>query len=233
MALTYLGGLPLSACVPLLGTAVREFVRTVVDEIEAVEADARALQADVAALQGDLAGLLGDLGDPQGILENLLQQLAAGPLAYVKGIEAAIAAIVSGLTLDGLKQALLAGPTIFLQSIEAAIAQVTGKIADIQARIATVEGRIVGVLARVAALAERILALKDLQLRLGDWTATLGVAGVHAYAFTGSVAGLGAEVDGELGGGPPGGTAGDVGAGFLFIATGSASITALNKVFLP
>lgn len=81
--------------------------------------------------------------------------------------------------------------------------------------------------AAVASLVAELEASLSVALSLVE---ALGVAGIHAYRYTGQAGALGSQFQTELSGGFPGGSSSDATDGVLLATTVPAAFAALSKV---
>jgi DNA repair exonuclease SbcCD ATPase subunit len=197
MTVRNLGTRTVGATVPLFATSLDTLRSAIERALADLQGDAEALKSDALGLEADMNALKDELSNVEGLAASILEQLKAGPERFIKGVEAAIAAMMDGSALEALKQALAAGPAIILASLQAALDEVTGKIEGLQRRITAIADRIRRLAERVAALMARIAALKALLDQLLGWQSMLLTSGVSALAYDGQLGSLGAEVGSE------------------------------------
>lgn len=155
---------------------------------------------------------------------------AAAAVAGAAGINAALPDILGRLAALAAFAPLPVDFTAQLALAEQMVASVTLGISlgipvpSIAAQIAAIAALVADLLAAVASINASLEIVVAFQ-------ALLGAAGIHAYAYTGVTAGLGADLTTELAGGVPGGGPTDAANALVLITTTPATWTAMGEVF--
>lgn len=152
-----------------------------------------------------------------------------GSLTVGAAMPGAVAAIDATLPDLQARMAALASFAPSTGSFSANLSLANQIVASIQAAItAGIEPPSIDAqLAAVAALIADLEASLSFALEIVE---AFGVAGIHAYRYSGQAGNLGTEFQAELSGGFPGGTATDATNGILLATTVPAAFAALAKI---
>jgi hypothetical protein len=153
-----------------------------------------------AAVDAGIAGITGTL-------DNLLAQLTA------------LNAFLP-VPIDFTAQLALAQQMVL--SVQHAIS-VGLPVPSLAAQVAIIAAKVAELTASITAITAQLTVLVDLQ-------EPLTAAGVFAYAYDGATADLGNELDSALGGGVPGGTAGQHANAFVMVTTIPATWDAMGQI---
>ena len=152
-----------------------------------------------------------------------------GELSYTEVLPGPAAALAISLPKLQAELDALMSFTFTPPSISADIALATQILANLNLNVGITPPDVSAQAAIVADLIAQLLPQVNLVLGLVNLLAT---AGVHLYAYTGSVAGLGTTLNSALASGlPGGGGAAEACAGVVAVATATAAVGAMPQIF--